>query len=45
MPNWMRYVRVSCVLWWRLVWGSEVFSHHGKVEFLPLDQIRNMVLS
>jgi hypothetical protein len=22
---------------WHLVWDNEVFFHHGKVSFLPLD--------
>jgi len=39
--QWNEYIRER----WRLAWGSEVFSHHEKVDFLPLDQIRNMVLS
>jgi hypothetical protein len=29
---------------WHLVWDNEVFSHHGQVSFLLLDQIKNTTL-
>jgi hypothetical protein len=33
------------ISWWHLVWGSDIFSHHGQVDFSPLDQVRNTILT